>query len=282
MELVVVAISGVQRFISESRSTADLHAGSTLMAELAAAMLAVVPDSSVLVLPSRLPQGRSSVPNRVAVLADDGAGKDLAGAMAESARTAWRKRLADAFGDGKPLPKTPGFPALQWVVVPLSENGYADGWAVAQAALRARKRVRDFPGYHIQQAAICTLTGRWPVEPPSQDLKNKSVARQNESLSAVGYVKRWYGRQQGDRFASTWSIATAPYRDAIIRLGEDGPDVWGAAVDLKDACDRLAARGESSLGVALRRKLGRAAGAGGERGRDAAVASRGRGVVVPG
>jgi hypothetical protein len=37
MELVMVALSGVQRFIGESRSTADLYAGSALMSELAGA-----------------------------------------------------------------------------------------------------------------------------------------------------------------------------------------------------------------------------------------------------
>ena len=37
-DLVIVTLAGVQRFIGESRSTADLHAGSVIMSELAAAM----------------------------------------------------------------------------------------------------------------------------------------------------------------------------------------------------------------------------------------------------
>ncbi|HET9895400.1 MAG TPA: type III-B CRISPR-associated protein Cas10/Cmr2 [Streptosporangiaceae bacterium] len=251
MELVVVAISGVQRFISESLSTADLHAGSALMAELAWAMLTVVPPSR-LVLPSKLPDEQGRVPSRVVVLSDDGAGRDLAGKMAKSAQAAWEKRLARALS-GKPVPKTPGFPAVQWVVAPFEDGGYAEGWSAAQAALRARKRIRGFPGYHVRPLAICTLTGRWAAEPPSDGGRSKSVAHRREALSAVGYVKFRYGRQESDRFPSTWSIATAPYRDAIIRVGEDDAEVWGAAVDLKDACERLGAAGESRLGTALRR-----------------------------
>lgn len=251
MELVVAAIAGVQRFVAEARSTADLFAGSALITELAGAMLAVVPEQS-LVLPSKKPGHGTTTPNRVVVVADRGTGADLAKAMADSARSAWEKRLRDVFSNGE-LPPTPGFPAIQWVVVPLDDGGYQDGWARAQDVLRARKRIRDFPEYDVPQTGICALTGRWQVASIEDGSRAERLVRRGEALSAVGYVKRGYGR---GRFQSTWSIATAPYRDAVIRLGDEDADIWTAAGILKSAVDDLAADAESALQAALRSTSG--------------------------
>lgn len=94
MELVVVAISGVQRFIGESRSTADLYSGSALVSDLVKAMISVVPDPSMLVLPSGR-ESQGGVPNRVTVLADRD-GPALAAAMAKKAHSAWKQWLDNA------------------------------------------------------------------------------------------------------------------------------------------------------------------------------------------
>jgi CRISPR-associated protein len=256
MELVVVAISGVQRFISESRSTADLFAGSALMSELAAAMLEAVPDPDMLVLPAKRPDNAAGMPNRVVVLAGAGTGADLAAAMADRVQIAWRERLKAALsGVGVEPQETPGFPAVQWLVAPLGADSYQDGWVRAQAALRARKRIRDFPGYHIPQAGICSLTGRWPSV-SAQASRGASAVRRGEAISAVGEVKRWYGRRHGGRFQSTWSIATAPYRDAIIRRREDPAELWEAVLELNLAVEALHSAGEPEVRAALRRGTG--------------------------
>lgn len=238
MELVVVAVSGVQRFIGESRSTADLFAGSELISELANAMVSVIPDTAELVLPS----GRASlsaVPNRVVVLADQ-RGADLAAAMAARAHATWKEWLDTAlanFAEDKRV--SPGFPAIQWVVVPAEENDYPRAWAKAQDALRARKRIRDFPAYRARQDGICSLTGRWPALTAPTSPGSRPALRRGESLSAAGQVKRRYARDQDERFPSTWSIASAPYRDAIIRVGEDHEKLWDAVVDLNSAVESL-------------------------------------------
>jgi hypothetical protein len=256
MELVVVAISGVQRFISESRSTADLFAGSALISELAGAMLEAVPDPDMLVLPATKPDNAAGMPNRVIVLAGAGTGAGLAAAMADRVRIVWRERVKEALSSvGIEPPETPGFPAVQWLVAPLGADGYQDGWVRAQAALRARKRIRDFPGYHIPQASICSLTGRWPSV-PARASHSPAAFRRGEALSVVGEVKRWYGRRHGGRFQSTWSIATAPYRDAIVRRGEDNAELWEAAVDLNSAVDALHSDADPALRAALRRGTG--------------------------
>jgi CRISPR-associated protein Cmr2 len=254
MDLVMVAISGVQRFIAEARSTADLDAGSGLMSELAAAMVDAVQDPDELVLPAGRTQSRAGTPNRVVAVAKGSRGQDLAKAMADAAYSAWEARLESTFrGSSSAPPTTPGFPAVQWAAVPLAEGGYQDAWAQAQEALTARKRVRDFPGFHTDVTAICTLTGRWPAVPPAQIPRSVSYAlRRGEALSAAGHVKR----SRGARFPSTWSIATAPYRDAIIQRGVDAEALWLAVDYLKDAVEALRESGDQATQTKLQRGSG--------------------------
>lgn len=257
MDLVVVTISGVQRFIAESRSTADLYAGSALMSDLAAAMIAAVPDPDLLILPA---PGSDGMPSRVAALAEAGTGRMAAEAMTASVVSRWDEWLASVFAaGGAGPPGTPGFPAVRWVVVPVAGGGYRDGWERAQAALAARKRIRDFPGYHVGQKGVCALTGRWPAVPREQVPRGGNT-RRGEALSAVGHVKRWYGRERGGGFPSTWSIASAPYRDAIIRRGEANEVLWDAVTDLNGAVSALSAGGDPAIRAALRQGSGRLPG----------------------
>jgi CRISPR-associated protein Cmr2 len=257
MDLVVVAISGVQQFIAESRSTADLYAGSSMMSDLAGSMLAAVPDTSRLILPApRSQSGGDGTPNRVVALADSREGPKLAAAMAANVQSTWNDWLALTFGGtGANPPASPGCPAVQWVVVPFEADEYEGAWAKAQAALTARKRIRDFPGYRVRQTGVCTLTGRWPVVPDAQVPPAAQATRRGEALSAVGHVKRWYGRTRASAFQSTWSIASAPYRDSIIRLGSGDGGLWYEVAYLKDAVDALQ-RADGPSGRALRRGSG--------------------------
>jgi CRISPR-associated protein Cmr2 len=255
MDLVLVALSGVQRFIAEARSTADLSAGSGLVSGLASAMVAAVPDPSELIFPADADHPGSGMPNRVAVLTRAGAGRELADAMTNAARRRWEGWLRSAFHGSGPH-ETPGFPAVQWVVVPLDAGGYRDGWAQAQAILAARKRIRDFPGYRVDQQGICALTGRWASVPSAQAPKSAHNVRRNEALSVVGYAKRWYGRAHGAGFPSTWSIATAPYRDAIICQGEDDGDLWSAVADLNQAVETLHESVDETTAATMRRGSG--------------------------
>lgn len=255
MDLVVVAIGGVQNFIAESRSTADLHAGSSIMSDLAGSMLAAVPDAAQVVMPAGL-AGGGGTPNRVVVLAGSGEGPRLAQAMAAGAESTWKAWLASAFS-GAEVPESPGFPVAQWVAVRMTAGGYSEAWARAQAALTARKRTRDFPGYRVSQAGVCALTGRWPVVPEARLPRAAKARARGEALSAVGHVKRWYAETHGRTFQSTWSIASAPYRDSIIRLG-DGDGDGGLRYEvayLKDAVDALQQAG-GTAGQALRRGSG--------------------------
>ena len=192
-------------------------------------------------------------------LTDAGTGRQLAEVMTQAAQSKWDGWLKKAF-HGHSVPETPGFPSVQWVVIPFSADAYQDGWERAQGTLAARKRIRSFPGYHVDQQGICALTGRWPSVPEAQAPAAAGNVRRTEALSAVGHAKRWYGRRRGSRFPSTWSIASAPYRDAIIRRGENndafGESLWDAVAGLYTEVEALCATGDEATRTALRRGSG--------------------------
>jgi CRISPR-associated protein Cmr2 len=144
-DLVVVTLPGVQRFIAESQSTADLYAGSALMSELAVAMVRAVPADDV-VLPPRA--GGTGTPNRVVALAPANRGRELALRMVEAVHRAWR--AYDSAED------TIGFPAVQSVVVSPMRGAYPAQWKRAGRALAARKRIRDFTFEPVAQTRVCS------------------------------------------------------------------------------------------------------------------------------
>jgi len=225
-DLVVVVLAGVQRFIAESRSTADLHAGSTIISTLAQAMVEQVPEDNRV-----FPAGAStaSTPNRVVAQAPAAAGTTLARRMAEAARAEWRTY--------DPAQGSHGFPTVQWVVVPPEPCGYAAQWERAGRALAARKRIRDFTFPPMAQTRVCALTGRWAAvtSPP----KGAYNVRENEVLSAVGHAKRAFSRKARQGFPSTWSIAAAPFRAGVISAAAADPRLLQRVTNLRDAVELL-------------------------------------------
>ncbi len=248
-DLVLVTLPGVQGFLVESRTTADLHSASRIISQLTAAMRAVAQTHGKIVFPS-LPAGSTAaepsgvsaephrdasagLPNRVVVLVTADAGEDVASAMAEAAQGAWRAMLAR-------LPSrlrnndsdTPGFPEVHWVVIPgTTESTYAEQWKQAVSALVARKRTRTFPPYQTQSRPVCTLSARWASAGADQ--------RSGEQLSVVAHVKRSYRQVTGEGFPSTLSLASADYRDRVIARAVDDEAVCGATNALKEAVARL-------------------------------------------
>lgn len=241
-ELVVVALPGVQRFISEARSTADVAAASGIYSRLAGVIvrsLGAVPGSE-LIFPATVPEGsvERGMPNRVAALLPAHAGVAAAERAVAAADDAWRSWVRDVWRlpVDAPVPVTPGFPVLQWVCVPAGLGGYPEQWEQAQALLAARRRVRDFspvPEEEWRRRALCSLTPRWPAErsaPPGTREHEREL-----KLSAVGWVKRrWTDLNDEQGFPSTASIASAPYRAAVASRLDD-PGVRGAVTDLEAA-----------------------------------------------
>ncbi|MEU7889806.1 type III-B CRISPR-associated protein Cas10/Cmr2 [Microbispora bryophytorum] len=227
-DLVIATIPGVQRFVAESRRTADLFVSSDIISELAGAMVGAVTEPAELVLPGT-PDMVTGIPNRVVALAGRNQGRALAQAMADAVQDRWARIRARS----KVEEETPGFPAVQWVVVPPSEGGYEAQWERAQRLLLERKRVRDFVFPPAVQERVCTLTGRWSAP---RDKQEEGVVRRGEHLSAVGRIKR--GVRSG--FPSTWSIALAPYRADVVELADTDQAVRSALDNIRESISRLA------------------------------------------
>lgn len=241
-DLVVVALPSVQRFITEARSTSDVAAASAIYSALAGKIIRVLADEAraaggEIVLPAAIgaqagqdharAAGRnnaeSGMPNRVVALLPDG--KDAARKACREMGELWLDFVQQTFG--KPM-DTRGFPVAHWVCVPPHPGGYEVQWEEAQQLLQARKRVRDFEWVEWRESALCSLAPRWPVSDPPDGLKDHEKA----TLSAVGWVKRrWHKTAGRVGFPSTSSIASAPFRQAVLEhLGD--PDIEAAVGDL--------------------------------------------------
>ncbi|WP_396911947.1 type III-B CRISPR-associated protein Cas10/Cmr2 [Mycolicibacterium sp.] len=225
-DLVIVTLPGVQRFVAESRRTADLFVSSRLMSELANALIAAVPRGGLVLPLTGGPGGEddpAGEPNRVVAVARPGEGAALARTMCEAVRGAWRVH--------DPMNEVIGFPDVQWVSVPPGAGGYAAQWSRAQELLAQRKRSRDFAFAPIPVQRVCTLTGRWP------GTREQGPGRRSEYLSKIGRIKRGY--RGAERFPSTWSIASAPYRAGIIAAAAGSERLRRAVEDLQEAAEML-------------------------------------------
>jgi hypothetical protein len=238
-DLVVLAFPGVQRFIEEARSTADVRAGSEIVAGLASSAARRCAEAGAeLVFPSAeagrvigeggLESGDGvghGMPNRVVFLAPSGTGGQLAASVTFAVKEEWRgwvgqalSRAGEANAGGE-IPQTPGFPLVHWACVPSGAGGYQEQWEQVRGLLEARRRVRDFPYASWAQRTLCSLSPRWPAEPSPRGLSK----HQRDTLSAVNWVKRRWRQMHGqDGFPSTSSLASAHYRDAVLARLDDG------------------------------------------------------------
>jgi CRISPR-associated protein Cmr2 len=232
-DLVVVSVGGVQQFIAEARSTADVAAGSRLLSEIAAAMCAVVIEPAELVMPEAA-RGDLGLPNRVVAVTQPGTGAALAGRMVDAAVQSWQDRVLRLWPAAGP--SAPGFPVTQWVVVEPTSGGYRQQWERAVEAMAARKRTRTFPRYEARTVRrLCALSGRWPEAERGPQVWIRR--RRGEALSVPAVVKRHAAAQLS--FPSTWSIATAPTRYEIARRAEADERVRGSVRVLRQAVEAL-------------------------------------------
>ncbi|MBE3001108.1 hypothetical protein IDM40_20775 [Nocardiopsis sp. HNM0947] len=260
-DLILLAFGGIQRYIVESHSTADLGNASRIVAELAkqAAEKLNAEDDCTLVIPSpsalkeavgpdASPADPPNTPSRIVALAPEGRGAEYAHEAAEHVRAVWRGWISDLFEGTGAIPETPGFPDIMWSVAAASAGDYRAQWNLAQTTLAARKRVRtfDFPERTPPDPnnsgdprgrrgpPPCAVSPRWHSE-----LRRPSEARdheQHEELSAAVWLKRlWHSDsklppklQQGKKgqrgllgFPSTAAVATAPYRAKVLERWDE-------------------------------------------------------------
>ena len=276
VELVAVALPGVQDFIAEAESTSDVYASSAIYATLADRVVRALRDAGgEIILPAsdpagavdaervadtdqperRRPVGSSAgTPNRIVALFPAKAGAAAAEQASKAVAGVWEDwvRRALDLPQEAPVPATPGFPLVQWVCVPEGAGGYAGQWREAQRLLAARRRIRDFPAVpeqEWQRRKICSLAPRWPAEPKAP--RGVPPHEQPAVLSVTGWVKRrWRHLGGAPGFPSTASIASAPYRLAVLcRLAD--ADVAAAVRSLDEARKAV----EGVLGPAGRESL---------------------------
>lgn len=252
-DLVVVALSGVQRFITESRTTVDLRSASQIVAHLAVEAVRHLHGThgARIVFPS-LNDGRvrgvdDGMPNRIVALIPEGQGAKAASATKERLVEVWEGWVAEVFG--QPMHAIPGWPVVQWVSVPAEVGPYPVQWSRAQRALAERKTVRDFAQPWDTPEELCTLSPRWRSVPPPAAVQQHMKHMADEKLAAANWVKRlWHRRTRAGRsagFPSTNAMASSPYRTEVLRLWESDPRIPEAVADLRLCAEEL---GEDPVG----------------------------------
>jgi hypothetical protein len=239
--LLVVNLAGVQRFISQARTTADLWGASTLASRVARSVGAAIEGhGATVIMPvlARDPRPPAAdaetapavgVTNRIlAALNTDSDTEKVVGAVRGAVVEVWRGLLADMFGSASTGQVALAPTRARWVLVERTEGeGYDSLWMRAQVALADRKRVRDFPAYQASGGEACSLCGQ---RQGVTTLPGRVQRRSGEVLCGFCAVKRDFRRGEGERFPSTASVATAPYRLRVIRRLRAGDDRMRRAV----------------------------------------------------
>ena len=235
-DLVLLSIGGVQRFVSESRSTADVAGASRIIQGLAKRAAGIVQDRLTgsgdlcgLIFP--VTADAVSVTNKIVFLAEAGHGPGIAAAAAAEVVKGWRDELEAVFKPAVP-PDTPGMPDVAWVSVTgmVAGGDYRKLWKAAQQEMVGRRRARVFEPVRFGQSKLCAQSaGLAAVAAPAR----RPAHERDEALSAAGWAKRV---GDGQRFPSTVSIASSAFRDRLLRLAVSDPDV---AARLRGQVDRL-------------------------------------------
>lgn len=236
VDLVTVTVGGVQRFIAEARSTADVAGASELLQGLVRAgaghveeRLRGAPEPCGLVFPA---SSGDEVPvsNKLVFLTPAGQGAGLAQEVADILRGTWGLLVEQAFAGGE-VPETPGMPDLSWAAVTGSDDDYPSLWAAVQDEMAGRRRARVFAPFEIPGQVLCAQSPGLPAVPaPSLPRQHK----RDEKLSAAGWVKRWAGTSA----PSTVSLASSSFRARLLRVAEADK---GLRAELAEVTARLVA-----------------------------------------
>lgn len=245
-DLVLLSLGGVQRFIGEARSTADVAGASEIVqqwAKLAAATveqrLAGQREPCGLIFPAAT--SSHSVSNKIVFLAPAGTGPTVARAVTEDIGKRWRDQLKAVFKTGQP-PGTPGLPDLSWVSVtgPVTTEGeYRALWKAAQREMAGRRRARVFEPVEIPRTILCAQS---PGLPAVTAPRGSPPHERAEALSGAGWAKRRVGQQRRradhQPFPSTVSIASSVFRSELLERATADPDL---AATLRDPVAKLTA-----------------------------------------
>jgi CRISPR-associated protein Cmr2 len=273
--VLLIAIGPVQDFIGQARRSRDLWMGSHLLSEVSrAAARALAEGGAELIFPALKADSAElepcegftrpnrkppvNVANKILALAPTGREEALAQAAREAARDSF-KAFADKVrkqglmaSDCGPLwdEQIQTLLEINAVAVPVGAGGYKAAREEAEAALAARKNLRDFTPWAQQGHGRpkSSLDGARASVLPDKEARKKNKAfgkariNESEQLSAVDLVKRRGG--DPDQFVSLSAVALA---DWLERAQQDAPDQFHALVQACEAFNDLHGR-EQGLG----------------------------------
>lgn len=227
MTYALYTIPGVQRFISSSRTTADVWGSSRAMSDLSGRAIAAAQAVGASVV---MPAGTGALPNQILIDCSDLDPNAVIASVDDEVRSQWRV-LGSSNRQG--LPANPDH-RLQTVAVssPLSMPEAFDDLG---NRLRERRRIRDFGRIGHHGGELCAVCGL------EQQRHQITVGDGTEVLCTTCLHTRVYG-QAGDSqdltrtYPSTATIAAEPFRRAVV---ERWDDVREAAVAFLDAVDQF-------------------------------------------
>lgn len=283
--LIVLTIGPVQSYISQARRTQDLWQGSRILSYLASKGVhyAMNQSQAEVIYPIIDPpetNNTDNTPNQLVIRwdGDEAGARACAEAMENAIRAAWQTLSANTlnyFSDSLALDERETVMSIwqeqeknwlecYWVVVQEDQNktdpnnDYSRNITKANAALGARKLLRNFPQIH-EPGRKCSITGEhealrgkgdyvvfWKARKAEQ--RNLALLGKSERLSAISTIKRFAHEEVQNnreewipinpplkidhRFPSTSSIAAAPFKYAVLR------NVFDSSIDA-DMRDQL-------------------------------------------
>lgn len=224
----------VQGFIAEARRTADLFAGSRILAELARAAARALQEAGAdLVYPADLVPG--DPPNVIVARVPWDDAEQLAERAAAALRARWQELASDALAELERYTRiddalraqwraqTNDFWEIYWAAARIEQDDYATAFRHAQAGVAALKKTRTF-GQLEQAGPKDVLSGsRAALAPAGQDPRTfwRAVRRhpqgarlvgEHERLDAISAVKRFARFGDGkDAYPSVPTIAARPF-----------------------------------------------------------------------
>lgn len=223
--LLLVAIPGVQQFVAESMSTADVWGASNIRSMLADAVadaIASRPGSDI-VMPVRAGGGHrtAGTTNRLTAL--------VPAEHCAEIRDSVQRVVAQTWGD---LAKDTVATTLARVpvicVCAAEASDYSRQWETAQLRLVARRRLQDFPAYRAQGGQACVMCAR------EQGVVRPDGLGLGQVLCATCFAKRTFRQNEPRTFPSTSSIASVPFRQRVLQRWDE-PDIRSHALQLAAA-----------------------------------------------
>ena len=226
--------SPVQPFIAEARRTADLFAGSRILAELAAAAAqSIVDNGGSLVFPSSLSGRRHDAPNVVVALVPWERAEEIAQSAEHALNRRWQALVGEArqtlsglapvdqLWDETWQRQTAQLWDVYWSAARL-DGSYGQAFRRASQGLAATKRLRAFaqveePGLKDSLSGNRAALRTRALDAPAYWKRVRrahpalGAVGEHERLDAVGAVKRFARLAQEETFPSLPTVAARPF-----------------------------------------------------------------------